>query len=320
MMRVVSFRKAVIAGACGAAVMELVTLAAAQAGMPMMDFVKALSSVAFDHSPLLSMAAAFAVHLAIGICWAIFYAFFFWGRMKLPPPVQGLVFAALPAALAMFIVYPELDRDASSHGRRGLQRPWLPFATLLADGGQPADRPRFVRMTSARFTAARSAIAPEPSRLRQDRGRVRPARKPRQPGSTAFMFATGIECSYPTIDHGRWRRDELDLAGHYSSWQQDFELAREIGITHIRYGPPLHLIFERRGQYNWDYCDPSSRSCAIWPRTDRRPVPFRRAVVARQFPEWRFPGRSPNMPAHLPSVTRGCASIRRSTRCTCAPG
>ena len=24
----------------------------------------------------------------------------------------------------------------------------------------------------------------------------------------SFMFATGIECSYPTIDHGRIRRDE----------------------------------------------------------------------------------------------------------------
>ena len=24
-----------------------------------------------------------------------------------------------------------------------------------------------------------------------------------------FMFATGIECSYPTIDHGRTRRDLL---------------------------------------------------------------------------------------------------------------
>ena len=39
-------------------------------------------------------------------------------------------------------------------------------------------------------------------------------------------------------------------------WQRDFLLAREIGITHIRYGPPLHLVFRGRGQYDWDYCDP----------------------------------------------------------------
>ena len=70
------------------------------------------------------------------------------------------------------------------------------------------------------------------------------------------MFATGIECSYPTIEHGRWRRDEMQSTRHYSLWQHDFELARETGITHIRYGPPLHLIFEGIGRYNWDYCDP----------------------------------------------------------------
>jgi beta-glucosidase/6-phospho-beta-glucosidase/beta-galactosidase len=70
------------------------------------------------------------------------------------------------------------------------------------------------------------------------------------------MFTSGIECSYPTIDQGRWRRDEMRSTGHYSWWQTDFELAREIGITHIRYGPPLHLVLAGRGQYQWDYCDP----------------------------------------------------------------
>ena len=70
------------------------------------------------------------------------------------------------------------------------------------------------------------------------------------------MFATGVECSYPTIDQGRWRRDEMDSTYHYRLWQRDFELAREIGITHIRYGPPLHLIFEAPVRYDWSYIDP----------------------------------------------------------------
>jgi beta-glucosidase/6-phospho-beta-glucosidase/beta-galactosidase len=70
------------------------------------------------------------------------------------------------------------------------------------------------------------------------------------------MFATGIECSYPTIEHGRWRRDEMDSTRHYQLWQDDFELARDIGITHIRYGPPLHLVFEAPGKYRWEYIDP----------------------------------------------------------------
>jgi beta-glucosidase/6-phospho-beta-glucosidase/beta-galactosidase len=85
------------------------------------------------------------------------------------------------------------------------------------------------------------------------------------------MFATGIECSYPTIEHGRWRRDEMDSTRHYSLWQHDFELAREMGITHIRYGPPLHLIFEGIGRYDWDYCDPQMaelRDCGPEPIVD----------------------------------------------------
>ena len=70
------------------------------------------------------------------------------------------------------------------------------------------------------------------------------------------MFATGIECSYPTIDQGRWRRDEMDSTRHYDLWQEDFRLAREIGITHIRYGPPLHLTYEGPGCFDWNYIDP----------------------------------------------------------------
>ena len=31
-----------------------------------------------------------------------------------------------------------------------------------------------------------------------------------------FLFATGIECSAPTIDHGRTRRDLLAECGHYA--------------------------------------------------------------------------------------------------------
>ena len=95
--------------------------------------------------------------------------------------------------------------------------------------------------------------------------------------SSDFMFATGIECSYPTIEHGRWRRDEMARPVIIERWQEDFELAREIGITHLRYGPPLHLIFNGPGRYDWGYdrradgviCE-DHRSGA-----DRRPVPFR---------------------------------------------
>ena len=34
-----------------------------------------------------------------------------------------------------------------------------------------------------------------------------------------FMFATGIECSYPTIENGRWRVDQMAETGHYRYWR-----------------------------------------------------------------------------------------------------
>ena len=49
--------------------------------------------------------------------------------------------------------------------------------------------------------------------------------------------------------------DQMASTGHYRHWKRDFELCREIGITHLRYGPPLHLIFEGPGQFDWSRID-----------------------------------------------------------------
>jgi beta-glucosidase/6-phospho-beta-glucosidase/beta-galactosidase len=70
-----------------------------------------------------------------------------------------------------------------------------------------------------------------------------------------FMFATGIECSYPTIEQGRWRLDELEMTGHYRHWRHDLELVRELGLRYLRYGPPLHLIYQGPDQYDWSFMD-----------------------------------------------------------------
>ena len=51
----------------------------------------------------------------------------------------------------------------------------------------------------------------------------------------AFMFATGIENSSPTIDGGTFRVDEMEKCGHYRRWKEDFELVRELGITGLRF-------------------------------------------------------------------------------------
>ena len=70
-----------------------------------------------------------------------------------------------------------------------------------------------------------------------------------------FMFATGIECSYPTINGGRWRIDQLAETKHYANWRRDLELVRELGLRYLRYGPPLHLIFLAPGKYDWAFMD-----------------------------------------------------------------
>jgi beta-glucosidase/6-phospho-beta-glucosidase/beta-galactosidase len=81
------------------------------------------------------------------------------------------------------------------------------------------------------------------------------ATRVRTPAIATFMFCTGIENSDPTIEGGRVRIDELEACGHYRHWQRDFRLAREIGTTHLRYGPPLHLILAGPGAYRWELID-----------------------------------------------------------------
>ncbi len=75
---------------------------------------------------------------------------------------------------------------------------------------------------------------------------------------TKFMFATGIENSYPSIilpDGTRKRVDEMEKTMHYQKWEQDFELLKEIGIEYLRYGPPYFSTHVGPGKYNWDFTE-----------------------------------------------------------------
>ena len=71
----------------------------------------------------------------------------------------------------------------------------------------------------------------------------------------AFIFATGIESSIPTIAGGSIRRDQMAECGHYDHWRLDFALAAQIGIRFLRYGPPLHTTFTGPGRYDWEFAD-----------------------------------------------------------------
>ena len=69
------------------------------------------------------------------------------------------------------------------------------------------------------------------------------------------MFATGIENSIPTINHGKTRVDQMESCDHYARWREDFDCIQEIGINYLRYGPPLHTSFRAPGLYDWEFAD-----------------------------------------------------------------
>ena len=70
-----------------------------------------------------------------------------------------------------------------------------------------------------------------------------------------FMFATGIECSYPTIDHGKTRRDMLAECDHYNRYKEDLGLVKEMGLKVLRYGLPYYNIQKGAGKYDWEFAD-----------------------------------------------------------------
>src|SRR4029078_2580704 len=73
--------------------------------------------------------------------------------------------------------------------------------------------------------------------------------------STPFLFATGVENSYPTIAGGV-RIDQMDKCGHYARWEEDFALVRESGLNALRYGPPYYRVHTAPNSYDWEVSDP----------------------------------------------------------------
>mgnify|MGYP001598714006 CR=1 FL=1 len=69
-----------------------------------------------------------------------------------------------------------------------------------------------------------------------------------------FMFATGIENSYPTIARGV-RVDQMAKCGHYEHWRDDLRLTRELEIEYLRWGPANYKTFLGPGKYDWSWVD-----------------------------------------------------------------
>ena len=261
MLRVVDFRKAVLAGAAGAFVWEIALRVVSLLGFPILDLVRDLGTLPFGRAgAILWWPAGMAAHALVGAAWALFYAYFFWAHYRWRPALQGLAFAVLPALLAIVIVVPQLHLMHLNAEVARLGWPFFLFAfapeTLTS-----------LLLGHALFGLTVGALYTHPVGYPAARPNAKPPRAarsrqgPREPANraTGFIFATGLECSYPTTEQGRWRRDQMAGTGHYRLWQEDFELARELGITHVRYGPPLHLIFNGRGTFDWSWCDEPMR-------------------------------------------------------------
>ena len=106
-----------------------------------------------------------------------------------------------------------------------------------------------------------------------------------------FIFATGIENSYPTIQGGRLRVDEMERCDHYARWREDFDCLHELGIHHLRYGPPLHRVWLGPDRYDWSFVDEAYGAlCArdIVPITD---------LCHFGVPDWLGNFQNPDFPA-----------------------
>jgi hypothetical protein len=117
-------------------------------------------------------------------------------------------------------------------------------------------------MTQRHKTTANTRVSPATTR----RGRPWLSKE-------GMFFASGIENSNPTINNGRIRIDEMHSCGRYEHWSTDFDKVQEMGISFLRYGPPLHTSFLG-----------PDRTATIGPLQTRFSPTFR----CRQSPDWRW--------------------------------
>jgi beta-glucosidase/6-phospho-beta-glucosidase/beta-galactosidase len=119
-----------------------------------------------------------------------------------------------------------------------------------------------------------------------------------------FMFATGIENSYPTIqlpDGTTKRIDEMEKCCHYQNWQQDFQLVENMGIQYLRYGPPYYKTHLGPGKYDWTFTDDTFhrlRELNITPIVD---------LCHFGLPDWLGNFQNPDFPRHFAEYARAFA-------------
>ncbi|TGE16092.1 glycoside hydrolase family 1 protein [Hymenobacter elongatus] len=112
-----------------------------------------------------------------------------------------------------------------------------------------------------------------------------------EPGN--FMFATGIECSYPTIDNGKTRRDLLAECGHYDRWKEDLALVKDLGLKVLRYGLPYYSMHLGPGKYDWEFAD---QAMAEMQRLEITPI---LDLLHFGVPDWIGNFQNPELPVHF---------------------
>jgi beta-glucosidase/6-phospho-beta-glucosidase/beta-galactosidase len=121
----------------------------------------------------------------------------------------------------------------------------------------------------------------------------------------SFLFATGIENSYPNVGMpgGHVKRiDEMEKTDHYRRFREDFSLARELGIDVLRYGPPYYKAHRGPGQYDWEFADQAFdeiRQLGITPCVD---------LCHFGLPDWLGTFQNPEFPGQFADYARAFAS------------
>jgi beta-glucosidase len=116
-----------------------------------------------------------------------------------------------------------------------------------------------------------------------------------------FMFATGIENSYPTIKGGA-RIDQMEKCGHYGRWREDLELVRDLGMHYLRWGPALHRTFLGPGRYDWDWTD---EVMAEMGRLDIHPI---LDLCHFGVPDWLGNFQNPDFPRYFAEYAQAFAA------------
>jgi len=120
-----------------------------------------------------------------------------------------------------------------------------------------------------------------------------------------FLFATGIECSNPTIKgrgrSGRQRRDLLEECGHYKHWKKDFALVRELGLKVLRYHLPYHRTHLAPGKYDWEFAD---LVMAEMQKLDIEPI---LDLLHFGVPDWLGDFQNPELPVHFADYAEAVA-------------